>query len=129
MSELKTNVTHDELKNITTPTVIEIMRTIKAIQTRMKDPDIVKLEYIHVYDTLGKEFSDFSDKHTTIFTKVIRGENLNTIASVLYYKDKVERGLITEEQLSELLAKRYLPSHLKEESDAKIKEMKSRGEI
>jgi hypothetical protein len=129
MSELKTNISNEELRNITTPSVIQIMKTIKAIQNRMKDPDVAGLEYIRVYDKLGKEFDAFFDKHTTIFTKVIRGENLNTIASVLYYKDKVQRGLITETQLSDLLAKKYLPSHLKAESDAKLKEMKDCGEI
>jgi phenylalanine-4-hydroxylase len=129
MSELKTAVTNNELRDIRSPNVLYIMRTIKAIQNRMKDPDISGLEYIRVYDTLGKEFPEFFDKYTHIFTKVIRGENLNTVASVLYYKDKVERGLMTEAQLSDMLANKFLPSHLKQESDAKIKEMKERGDI
>ncbi|XWV26244.1 hypothetical protein QJ857_gp0832 [Tupanvirus soda lake] len=129
MSELKTTISNNELCDITTPSVIYIMKTIKSIQKRMKDPDVVNLEYIRVYDKLGKEFPEFFDKYTAIFTKVIRGENLNTVASVLYYKDKVERGLMTEQQLSDMLAKKFLPSHLKEESDAKIKEMKDKGEI
>lgn len=126
LSELKISITDSELNDITTPSVLYIMKTIKAIQNRMKDPDIVGLEYIQVYDKLGKEFNDFFEKHITIFTKVIRGENLNIVASALYYKDKVEKGLMTEAQLSELLAKKYLPTHLKEESDAKIKEMMER---
>ena len=128
-SELKTVVTNSELKDITSPNVINILRTIKAIQKRMKDPDIVGLEYIRVYDKLGKEFQVFFDSYTKIFTTVIRGENLNTVASVLYYKDKVERGLMTEEQVSDLLANKYLPSHLKKESDANIQKMKERGDI
>lgn len=123
MAELKTNVSNNELKEIISPNVIYIMKTIKAIQRRMKDPDMVNQEYIRVYDALGREFSDFSDKYTAIFTKIIRGENLNTVASVLYYKDKVDRGLMTEEELSSMLAEKYLPTHLKAESDAKIKEM------
>lgn len=129
MAELKANISNNDLMNITTPSVIQIMKTIKAIQNRMKDPDIIGLEYIRVYEKLGEEFNDFFDNHTIIFTKVIKGEDLNTVASVLYYRDKVERGLITEDQLSELLAKRYLPAHLKKESDAKIKEMKEKGQI
>lgn len=127
MTDQKTKITDEELKNIVSPNVYYIIKTIKTIQNRMKDPDVSGLEYIQVYDKLGKEFSDFFDKYTAIFTKVIRGENLNTIASVLYYKDKVERGLITESQLSELLAKKYLPTHLKEEADTKIQEMKEQG--
>lgn len=129
MTELKTIVTNDELRDIKSPNVIYIMKTIKAIQKRMKDPDIVNLEYIRVYDTLGKEFPDFFDRYTAIFTKVIRGENLNTVAAVLYYKDKVDRELITEDQLSDMVAAKILPPHIYEESKAKLKEMKSRGEI
>jgi hypothetical protein len=129
MAELKTIISNDELRDIKSPSVLYIMKTIKIIQKRMKDPDIANLEYIRVYDTLGKEFPEFFDKYTSIFTKVIRGENLNTIASVLYYKDKVDRALMTEEQLSDMLAKKILPPSLYEESKSKIKEMKERGEI
>ena len=129
MAELKTVISNSELRDITSPNVVYIMRTIKAIQKRMKDPDIVNLEYIRVYDALGKEFLDFFDNNTAIFTKVIRGENLNTIASVLYYKDKVDRGLMTEEQVSNMLMKKFLPAHLREDAEAKMKEMKERGEM
>ena len=129
MSDLKTNVTDAELKEITTPDVMYIMQTIKAIQKRMKDPDIVNLEYIRVYDQLGKEFDDFFNSYTGIFVKVIRGENLSTLASVLYYKDKVARGLITEEELADKLAHKYLPANLKSESDARLKELKDKGEL
>ncbi|AYV85067.1 MAG: hypothetical protein Satyrvirus2_78 [Satyrvirus sp.] len=122
--QLKTNISEEELREITSPSVINIIRTIKAVQKRMKEPDISKLEYIRAYDQLSKEFDEFSEKYTTIFTNVVRGANLATIASILYYKDKVEKGLITEEQLSELLAKKYLPANLKAEADMKIKEMK-----
>lgn len=124
MDELKINVSNDELKEITTPSVLYIMKTIKEIQKRMKDPDLVKSEYIEVYTKLGEEFSEFADNHTRIFTKVVRGENLNTIASALYYKDKISKGLMSEEQLSDMLATKYLPNHLKEEADTKIKELK-----
>ena len=129
MSELKTNVTGTDLKEITSPSIISIMKTIKQIQKRMKDPDISELEYIRVYDTLSKEFEDFFDRYTGIFIKVIRGENLSTVASVLYYKDKVDRGLMSQEELSDLLAKKYLPADLKAQSDAKLKEMKEKGEL
>ena len=129
MSDIKITVTDDDLKNITTPSVINIMTTIKAIQKRLKDPDIAGLEYIRVYDQLGREFDDFFTKYTGIFVKVIRGESLSTIASVLYYKDKVARGLITEEELADRLAKKYLPADLKSESDAKLKELKAKGEL
>lgn len=127
-AELKTYVSDKELLNeIKSPSVIAIFKTIKAIQKRLNDPDITNLGYSSVYNILGEEFKDFSDKHTTIFTKVVRGENLNTVVSVLFYKDKVERGLITEEELSNILATKFLPEHLKKESDAKIQEMKAKN--
>lgn len=129
MAELKSSISDNELREITSPNILNIMRTIKAIQKRMKDPDVVNLEYIYVYDKLGKEFNDFFENHGVIFTKVIRGENLNTIASVLYYKDKVDRGLLTESQVADMLAKKYLPANLKAESDAKLKEMRRQGEL
>ncbi|AKI80118.1 hypothetical protein QJ850_gp581 [Acanthamoeba polyphaga mimivirus] len=95
----------------------------------MKDPEIASLEYIRMYDVLGKEFYHFSERYTKIFTDVLQKKNLNTVVSVLYYKDKVERGELTEEQLQNMLAEKYLPKHLKEEADSRIKEMKERGEI
>lgn len=107
---------------ITSPVVLYIMHTIKAIQARMREPDLINSEYITIYDTLGREFQEFSDEHTAIFTKVIRGESLATIASVLYFKDKEEKGAITESQISDMLATKYLPTSLKQESDAKMAE-------
>lgn len=129
MSDLNLAVTSEQLKSITDPQVIWIMKTIKQIQKRMKEPDIAKLEYIRVYDQLGKEFNHFFETYTDIFVKVIRGENLRTLASVLYYKDQVSRGLITEAKLADILATKFLPPELKAESDAKLKEMKERGEL
>ncbi|MEM0354103.1 MAG: hypothetical protein QXW79_00840 [Thermoplasmata archaeon] len=111
---------------ITSPEIIYIMQTIKQIQKRMKDPDLAKLDYISIYDQLGREFEYFFNRYTSIFVKVIRGESLNTVAAILFYKDKMAKGLITEEQLSEMLAKKYLPEDLKKESDAKIKEMRKK---
>lgn len=128
-SDIKNKVSNDELKEITSPAVLYIMHTIKQIQKRMKDPDIRGLEYIRVYDQLGREFDDFFNRYTGIFVKVVRGENLSTLASVLYYKDKVDQGLMSEEELSEKLANKYLPANLKADSDAKIKEMRERGEL
>lgn len=127
MSELD-NYISKEL-GITSPHTVYMLKTIKNIQKRMKDPDIVNLEYVRVYDILGKEFSYFADVHTRIFTKVIRGESFNTIAPILFYKDKIEKGSMTEQELSNMLAEKYIPKHLKEESDAKIKEMSQNGNI
>lgn len=122
----------DEMKKsfgIEHPEIIDILKTIKMIQHRMKDPDIRDLEYIEVYDKLGKEFNDFFDKHTGIFVKVISGDNVDVLASVLFYRDKVLRNLIPEHELSDKLANKYLPANLKAESDIKLKELMEKGKL
>lgn len=93
--------------NLSSPQVLYIIDTIKKIQKRMKEPDLINSPYIEVFDTISKEFSSFSDNYTYIMTLVVKGENLNTVASILYYKDLHEKGLITEEELANSLAKKY----------------------
>lgn len=112
--------------NVKSPTVIYILTMIKTLQNRMKDTDLRDLEYIRVYDSLSREFSDFADNYTSIFTKVVKGENLNMVASILFYKDQVEQGIMSEEKLSELLAQKYLPENLRGESNSIVNEMKNR---
>lgn len=127
MAHINLEVTDEQLCSIKSPEIIDIMRTIKLIQKRMKDPDMVNQEYIRVYDKLGKEFDSFFTRYTGIFVKVIRGENLNTLASVLYYRDQQLRGFITEQELSEKLAQKYLTPDQKAASDASIKDMIAKG--
>jgi len=117
------------LKKYSAPTTLYIIKTIKEIQKRMKDPDIVNLEYIRVYDTLGSEFIEFFETYTKIFTIVIKGEDLKPLAEILYYTNKVYIGEITEAELSEKLSTKFLPANLKKESDAKILEMRRDGKI
>ena len=112
------------MQHITTPYIREICEKIKVIQNRMKQPDLVAAPYIHVYDALTKEFTEFSDSYTTIFTKVIRGENLRQVCAILLYRDKVERGLISEEEVSEMLARHFLSPELKQQSDANMVNVK-----
>lgn len=123
------NDTSNGLNCISSPQIKNIILTIKQIQKRMKDPDIVDLEYIQVYDILGREFDDFFNRYTHIFTLVIRGDNLSTLAQILYYKDKVIRNEMNESDVTEMVATKFLPKHLKDESDTKIKQMKETGEI
>jgi hypothetical protein len=133
MSDPKTNLnlnpTNEDLKGIRSPEILYIMRTIKLIQKRMKDPDIKNLEYVRVYDQLGREFDSFFNRYTGIFISVIRGENLQTLASVLYYKDQELRGLTTEAEVADKLANKYFTPAQKAASDAKLKEMKEKGEL
>lgn len=123
MSELITKPSVDQIKGIQSPEIILICKTIKQMQKRLKDDDIVGLEYIRVYDKMSKEFEFIFNRHTEIFTKVIRGIDLEILASILYYKDQINRGLLTEKELSDMLAKKYLPEHLKMDADRKMAEM------
>jgi hypothetical protein len=109
---------------ITTPLVVNVMTTIKQIQKRMKDPDIVNLEYSRTYDILSKEFDDFFKQYTSIFIKVTRGESLAIISAELFYLNKVAKGEMQESEMADLLATKFMPTHLKEESDLKLKELK-----
>jgi hypothetical protein len=124
MSNLKTNPSPEEMTQIKSPYVLAIIKIIKQIQARMKDPDLKDLEYSRLYDTLSKEFDEFFNKFTNIFIKVTRGESLDIIAANLYYLDQVVQGKISEAQVADMLATQYLPAHLKADSDAKLKEMK-----
>lgn len=118
-----------ESSGITSPQVIYILKTIKAIQKRMKDPDLVNVEYIRVYDKLSIEFEYFIEKYTDIFTKVVRGESLATIGSVLFHKNKMDNGGTSQEKLRDALMEKYWPENLKNEAKEKMKEMENQDKI
>lgn len=118
-----------KLQSISSPDIIEIIQTIKKIQQRMKDSDICDLEFIYVYDKLGREFNEFSENHKVIFDHVIKGKSLDILAASLFYKDKFYKGEISESELSQLLANKFLPSNLMEESNKIMKEMSSKQSI
>jgi hypothetical protein len=124
MADLMGDTDTTQIANITSIEILYIIKTIKNIQERLNDPDIVHLEYIRVYDTLGKEFEYFFNTYTNIFVKVIRGDNLSILASVLYYRDKHLKGEVTEEWLADKLAQTYFPEDLKKESDTQLKKLK-----
>lgn len=100
--------------DIESPEVIYILKCIKLIQGRLNDDDIKGLDYITVYDRLSKEFDNFFTTYTKIYVSVLKNEDMNTIVSCLYYKDKVLRGLMTEKDLSDFLASKYIPKNLSE---------------
>jgi len=114
---------------IQTPYVIYLLKTIKAIQNRAKDPDLADAQFAVVYDTLSREFNDFFEQHGRMFAKILRGEGSSTIAAIMFYKDQICRGLMTEAELSDKLATHFIPENLKKEADEKIKEMQASGEI
>jgi len=116
-------VTPEQLSSITSPEVLYILKTIKQMQHRMKDPEIIELEFIRIYDKLSYEFDDFFTRYTGIFARVVKGEKLDLLASVLYQKDQVDKGLITEKELADKLAEKYLSKDQKLDSDKRLKVM------
>ena len=123
------NPTNEQLLSVKSPEVIYILQTIKKIQQRMKDPEILQMEFIRRYDKLSYEFNEFFERYTGIFARVVKGENLDVLASVLYQRDQVLRGIITEEELSNKLAEKYLTKEQKADADQKLKEMKAEKKI
>lgn len=107
-------MTESQIKefDIESPEIVYILKSIKSIQNRLADDDIKGLEYIVVYDKLSKEFDYFFTTYTKLYVSVLKNENMNTIVSCLYYKDKVLRGIIREEDLSNFLAAKYIPESL-----------------
>lgn len=107
----------DEL-DIATSNNIYILTTIKAIQKRMKDPDLVYEPFPKVYNKLSFEFPTFFEKNGDIFTKVVRGESLATLACVVFYEDKVRRGIITQESVNKMIEERYIAENLRQSKSA-----------
>ena len=120
---LNTNPSADDMSSIESPQIKLIIATIKQIQKRLKDDDIRNLEYNRVYHQLSNEFNSFFEKYTSLFIKVIRGEDLKTVASILFYKDKVLTGKITENQVTQMLANKYLPENIRDDVNKKLAEM------
>lgn len=125
----ETSAASQSTLDITTPHVLYIIRTIKSIQKRIMDPDMRNQEEIWVYDQMTREFCEFCDCHKEIFRRVVRGEDLSIVAGALYYEDRMCRGLLTKEKLSDDLHTKFLPPDLKLEADKRISEMRANGEI
>jgi hypothetical protein len=95
------------------PEMIELVNLIKMVQTKMKEPDNTNLEYVQIYDKMAREFPDFSDRYPSIFTRVIQGKALDTLASAIFYQDKIRQGVYTETQLANTLADHYIPEEIR----------------
>ena len=98
----------EQIPVITEPEMVSIIMTMKEIRTRMKDPSVRDLDFIHMYDQLGREFNDFFERYTGIFVKIIKGDDLRVLVSALYYKDRISKGFLTEATLADRLAKQHM---------------------
>lgn len=114
MTELK-KVTDCDLNRITSPSVKNIILTMKKIQARMKEPDVVNLSYMDRYTLMTIEFTQFAERYGTIFSKLVGGGDgdLELIAQILYYKDKEEKGIISEDKIFKMVEETYLSDKIK----------------
>jgi hypothetical protein len=119
----------EQIPVITEPEMVNIILTMKQIRTRMKHPSVKHLDFIHMYDQLGREFNDFFERYTGIFVKIIKGDDLRVLVSALYYKDRISKGLTTEAALADRLATIHIGEDKKKESDIRLKEMKENGTL
>lgn len=122
-SQLITNPSVSDMASIESPQMKVVVTTIKEIQKRLKDSDIKNLEFSRAYDILSNEFNDFFLKYTSIFIKVIRGEDLATVAAVIFYKDKVLSGKLSETDVMNMTMAKFLPENLQADAKKKMAEM------
>jgi hypothetical protein len=110
--------------NITSPPIVEAICTVKQMLKRMKQPDLADKEFPVIYERLSEEFPEFFQEYSSIFPKVI-DKKLGTIMSILYYRDKFHNGTMTEAEIAQLPASKYMTPELKAESDARMMEMRA----
>lgn len=96
------------------PSVLEKLVVIKNIQSVMKEPSMIHKSFAETYQRLSEQFEDFANQYPLIFTKVVRGDDLSTLAGSLYYEHCVETGTITSEALAQNLFDHYASDELKQ---------------
>lgn len=100
--------------------VTSIISNIKHIKHLMNQPEYSKLSFGQLHLKLVKipRVGEFQMNNSTIFNMVISKRDLTTIASILYYKNKVDSGVMTSEELASKVSQKYV-SVINEESKHK----------
>lgn len=120
---------------IISPSVKILFDTVRAIKIRINQNDVKTLSFPEIYQKMTDEFPTFASQQPRMFVRLIettkpemtpveKQKVMDNICSVLYYRDKVVRGLITEEEVADIVAGRYLTPELKAESDRLLKKMR-----
>jgi predicted unusual protein kinase regulating ubiquinone biosynthesis (AarF/ABC1/UbiB family) len=121
---------------ILTPSIRHLFDTVRAIRKRLLDPKLSSLSFPEIYQKLSDEFPSFSSEQPRMFVRLVettkpettpeeRQKIFDRITSILYYRDKVMRGLMTEEEVADIVAGKFLTPELKAESDRRLKEMRN----
>lgn len=110
------------------PDVGNVLDKVMEILEYMLDDSIKKMKSsnINEYNShMENKFSEFSNRYYGLFQKIISGEDITPLLSMLASIDKVKSGSATletvEEQLGEELANKYIYPNLTNDQKKKIK--------
>src|SRR5690625_3952520 len=104
----------NELSFINNQEIKDIILTIKEIQKRMNLHQESSMKFPVMYEKLTNEFKSFSKNFPFIFDMVLHNKSLETIASALYYRNRMENNEINEKQITKQLVDKYFPDDIKE---------------
>ena len=92
-----------ELINKLNGTSLYILKTVKDIQKRMLDPDLVDKEFAINCNVLSIEFNDFFEKYPNIFSLIIKGKDPYVVAQIIYFYSKYMNGEKTEKEIADMV--------------------------
>jgi len=102
------------------PNSVELLANVQEILKVMSETQMIKLKKNDVkqYEMVMKsKFPEFSDRYMAIFDKIISGEDLTILFTMLATLDRIKSGELTQEQgekcVGELLNKKYVYSKIK----------------
>lgn len=101
------------------PDVVTLLKKIMEIGTYMCKDEIVELKctnYSKYEEHMEKVFQSFATRYFAVFKKLISGEDITHLLSMLVALERVKKGEITLERaekfLGEELAKEYIDPHI-----------------
>jgi hypothetical protein len=116
-----------ELPDLQSKQVIYILTVIKYMQKRMCEPDIRIMNFARAYDTLSKDknLEHFFNRYTSIYIKVLENKlpSMRVLAGTLFFLDQNYQGKISEAELADILASKFMDENQKKESDKAVKQL------
>lgn len=102
------------------PDSVELLANVQEILKVMNETEMIKLKKNDVkqYEMIMKsKFPQFSDRYIAIFDKIISGEDLTMLFTMLATLDRIKSGELTQEQgekcVGEILNKKYVYPKIK----------------
>lgn len=94
---------NNNTKNKLSGTALYIIITVKEMQKRMLDQDLVNEEFAVNYDRLSREFNDFFEKYPNIFSLVVKCKDPYVLAQIVYFYSKCMKGEKSEEEIANMV--------------------------